>query len=117
MNSKPILTSGGYVLPGAEARALQRLGEQEGLSSESAEALSFLADGNFGGMTVLTRLAKANRVDVIDEIRRRGMRGAQIWVGYKNGYDQDLERFCAGVLAWDPRMIEAINERCDNKLV
>jgi hypothetical protein len=101
-----------------DPKTLRRIAE-EGTAENApvdVEALLELADGNFGGITVVTRLSKAARTDVIEQLRKKGMRGEQIWVGYKYGCNENLNAFARAVLAWDPIMLAAVNKRCDEKL-
>jgi hypothetical protein len=98
--------------------ALRRIAETGIPDSDPTvvEALLDLAQGNYGGMNVVTQLVKAERADVLEQIKKKNMRGEHIWVGFKDACEYDLNAFAKAVLTWDPKMLKIINKRCEDPI-
>ncbi len=71
-----------------------------------------ICKGNPGAMSVIIKLIDAAKFDVIEEIKEMGMRGCQIWIGYKDFCHEDIEDFASRVSKKDGDMIDLCNREC-----
>ena len=73
-----------------------------------------MAEGNNGAMTVLLTVMKEKGVQKMGELilflDDMNMRGAQIWMGYKDCCGCDIDKFIECVDKKDQEMIDKINE-------
>lgn len=75
-----------------------------------------MAEGNPGGINVMMDLMKANGtvtgLALILKLSEMNIRGSQIWVGFKDHCDQDLELFTEAIIDGDQMMVDTINREC-----
>lgn len=76
------------------------------------EDLVAMSEGNPGAVSVLAAILKDDDLGYITVLNLDDMniRGAQIWIGFKDVCDGDLEKFVEKVKSRDEAMIAAINE-------
>lgn len=87
--------------------------------SEDGDVMAMIvlmSEGNPGGATVMAELLKANSDEVglalIFKLAEMNIRGSQIWVGFKDHCDQDLELFMQAIIDGDQMMVDTINREC-----
>ena len=82
--------------------------EREALISRITE----LAEGNPGAMTVMTNLHKTQDDPefLFERLEELDLHGTYIWVGYKDGCDEDIEAFAQAVRDGDEAMLEPVEE-------
>ena len=71
-----------------------------------------MAEGNPGALKVLSEIVKEKGIDAFMSILHlddMNIRGAQIWLAYKDYCGQDLERLLEAAEARDPEMVAKIN--------
>ncbi len=72
-----------------------------------------MAEGNIGGLTVMTQIFKeigeAKGFIAILNMDDMNIRGPQIWVGFKDHCKENLEDFVQCIKDRDPAMIDTIN--------
>jgi hypothetical protein len=78
-----------------------------------------LAEGNPGALNVIMLLLNDNRgfIDLLS-LDDMNIRGPQIWIGYSDYCERNIEAFRAAVRARDPELVECINsEYADEQAV
>jgi hypothetical protein len=82
-----------------------------GLNMSIMEALILMSEGNPGAATVLAELAKREDGFIwILSLDDMNIRGTQIWVGYKDVCESNIEKFIEAIKKRDKKMIDYINE-------
>jgi len=80
---------------------------------EMTKLFSTMAEGSIGALTTLMEMYKSDpatatmNILLLDDMN---IRGTQIWVGYKDHCEQDMEKFVKAILDKDTNMIKCINE-------
>lgn len=72
-----------------------------------------MSEGNPGGLSVLTEILKKEPTDgffTILTLDDMNIRGTQIWIGYKDHCNSDLDVFIKAVKDRDQAMVDKINE-------
>ena len=76
------------------------------------DMLLLMSEGNLGAAIVLSRIM--NKYDAgamsIFDLDDMNIRGAQIWVAFKDVCNEDLDMLCEKLKKRDPSMVEAINK-------
>lgn len=90
----------------------QEVRDEINISSVTAlDLVSTMAEGNPGAVTVLVDLLKQpNGELLVFGLDDMNIRGTQIWVGYKNYCDCNVNKFVACISIRDHGMVEAINK-------
>jgi hypothetical protein len=81
------------------------------LNDTMLDIVTKMAEGNPGALSVLVEIIKRN--DIIDNILSlddMNIRGCQIWVGYKDYCNKDIEKFVSSIKNRDPLMVKTINK-------
>jgi hypothetical protein len=78
------------------------------------ELLTTMAEGNPGAINVLLKLVKDDPAGMflILDLDDMGLRGSQIWVAYKDGCMEDLEKLRAFCKSRDQKIINIVNQQC-----
>ena len=79
------------------------------------DTIVLMAEGNIGAVNVLTQILEKDdplAIFTILDLDDMGMRGPQIWVGYKDHCGQDIDRFIQAITSRDPAMVETVNRIC-----
>ena len=88
------------------------------LSDKMVDVIIKLSEGNPGAVTVLTALL-AEDYDrnflLILTLDDMNIRGSQIWVGFKDHCNSDMDWFKRAIATRDPDMVETINAACDGE--
>lgn len=86
------------------------------LSDSAVDIMVKMSEGNPGAITVLMQLMKEpiGLMDVLT-LDDMGIRGSQIWVGYKDYCKQDIVKFKEAIKVRDTAMIAVINAECPGK--
>ena len=73
-----------------------------------------MAEGNPGGLNVLIDLSHTmdDFFTYILSLDDMNIRGSQIWVGYKDYCNQNIDDFKNAIKARDPEMVRVINSVC-----
>ena len=74
-----------------------------------------MSEGNIGALTVLMGILKKSPREGFFSVLNlddMNIRGEQIWLGYKDFCNQDLDRFIECAKKRDKDMIETINKNC-----
>lgn len=82
------------------------------------DSLIELAEGNPGAASILARIAAQDGPSsVVDLLHLDDMniRGVQIWVGYKDHCNSDLDKFLELVRKRDPGLIATINRESGSR--
>lgn len=74
-----------------------------------------LAQGNLGALQVLTALANDHEYDTIEAIERDGLRGADIWVAFKDYAGGDRRKMGLGIEQQDPALWDLIRKERGTK--
>lgn len=85
------------------------------LHMSTQEVVATMSEGNPGGLRVLMDILKADPKEGVFDILSlddMNIRGPQIWVGFKDYCDEDLEKFRKAIKARDPNMVRTINREC-----
>ena len=84
--------------------------EKIGLQMPLMEVITIMSEGNPGALNVLCTLAKEdNGVILILDLDDMGMRGSQIWIEWKDGCGQDLEKFKEFCRSRDETVVSVVN--------
>ena len=86
--------------------------EEIDINGSVLDMLLLMSEGNLGAATVLSRIM--NKYDAgamsIFDLDDMNIRGAQIWVAFKDVCNEDLDMLCEKLKKRDPSMVEAINK-------
>ena len=82
-----------------------------GLNTSIAETLAIMSEGNPGALRVLCEVynGKIENLFLFLTLDDMNIRGWQIWVGYKDYCNQDLEKFIQAIRDRDSKMVDKIN--------
>ena len=84
-----------------------------GLHNKLPDLLFEMSEGNPGAISVLIGLQKDPlHLLTILHLDDMNIRGSQIWVGYKDCCDCDIDKFSEKVKARDQGMVDHINNEC-----
>ena len=86
-----------------------------GLGTPLFDVIDAMSEGNPGAIRVCCEIVKASPLDgfiTLLHLDDMGVRGSQIWVGFKDFANENLEDFVAAVFRRDPEMVRKINEQC-----
>jgi len=90
---------------------------QIGIADSIMDVLVKMAEGNPGAVTVMTQILKTRQEDgpaIISALNDMNIRGSQIWVGFKDHCNSNIDRFIKAINERDPTMVNTINEECYN---
>ena len=78
------------------------------------DLLLVMSEGNPGAIKVLYSLVKSgdSGLFLILDLDDMGLRGSQIWVAYKDGCGQDLERFKLFCRERNKEIVNLVNQQC-----
>lgn len=84
------------------------------ISGSTMDLLTTMSEGNPGAITVLMKMIEAGEENLILILGLDDMniRGSQIWVGYKDYCEENIETFLACVRDREQGMVDQINEEC-----
>jgi len=86
--------------------------EEINIDGSVLDMLLLMSEGNLGAATVLSQIM--NKYDAgalsIFNLDDMNIRGAQVWVAFKDVCNEDLDMFCERIKKRDPSMVEAINK-------
>ena len=92
------------------------------LSEDVLDIMIKMSEGNSGAATVLTALLAVADYDNYDKnfllvlnLDDMNIRGSQIWVGFKDHCNSDMDWFKRAIMARDPDMVETINAACEGE--
>jgi hypothetical protein len=93
--------------------------EKISLNDTMTEVLVKMSEGNPGAITVLTQmlLEDHNNFMFILHMDNMNMRGASIWIGYKDHCKEDIKVFIEAVKNRDKDMINTINRELGIEVV
>ena len=77
------------------------------------DVIAKMSEGNPGGLTVMMKIIENDPVcGVFDILHLDDMNiwGSQIWIGFKDYCNQDIDVFIEKIRARDPDMVKYINE-------
>ena len=89
--------------------------EPVNLSDSTQELFVKMSEGNPGALNVLMELLKRDdpaALMTLLSLDDMNMRGPQIWVGYKDHCESDIEIFAKAISDRDPEMIATVNSEC-----
>lgn len=85
--------------------------EEIDINKSVLDMLMLMAEGNMGAASVISQIM--NKYDAgsmcIFTLDDMNIRGVQIWVGYKDACEEDINTFCQRVKQRDPSLVKAIN--------
>ena len=84
--------------------------EEVSYTGTTMDLMVLMAEGNPGALSALIELSKGE-LGLIDILHLDDMnvRGSQIWLGYKDHCDGDIEKFRTCIRQRDPEMVSTIN--------
>jgi len=88
---------------------------REGIIIDSGlEMIVSMAEGNPGAATVMGQMLKLDRDNILHIISLDDMniRGQQVWVGYKDHCEENMDKFIEAIKARDSEMVDTINKNC-----
>ena len=75
-----------------------------------------MAEGNPGGITAMMSLIETNGAltgaALVLKLAEMNIRGGQIWVGFKDHCDSNIELFTQAIVDGDQMMVDTINREC-----
>jgi len=74
------------------------------------QVITKMAEGNIGALSVLTRILDVYGMDTILRLNEMNIRGAQVWVGFKDHCNQDLDLFAEELRKRSAFLVKVINE-------
>lgn len=80
------------------------------LNGSTMDALITMSEGNLGAMSVLADIVKAEKLVHLLNLDDMNIRGAQIWIGYKDHCGQNLKKFMQCLNNRDSDMVKTIND-------
>ena len=75
------------------------------------ETLVLMSEGNPGAATVLGNLSQTDPLLALG-LDDMNIRGQQVWVGYKDHCEEDMDKFIEAIKARDSEMVDTINKNC-----
>ena len=84
-----------------------------GANMNMSEIITTMTEGSPGALSVLMELIKDHVMGFMDVLSLDDMniRGEQIWLGYKDFSNMDLDKFKDNIKKRCPEMVALINER------
>ncbi len=82
------------------------------LHTSLEDVIVIMSEGNPGAINVLTQIVNKNFMKGIMDILGlddMNIRGAQIWIGYKDHCEQNIDRFIECIHSRDHTMVKTIN--------
>lgn len=88
--------------------------EKINLSTTTMDLIMQMSEGNPGALSVIVQLLKEGPMGLMDilNLDDMGMRGSQIWCGYKDHCKQDINAFRQALRDRDPAMVATVNASC-----
>jgi len=87
--------------------------EKINLTTNRIELLAIMGEGNPEALSVLIELLKRpDAIATLLHLDDMNIRGCQIWVGYKDYCNQDIDEFVAATQRRDDDMLQMINREC-----
>jgi len=83
-----------------------------GLETNQKELAAMMSEGNPGALSVICQIMKDGPMEfmmTILDLDDMNIRGSQIWLGYKDHCEEDIEKFIECVKGRDKDMVETIN--------
>lgn len=88
-----------------------RMRKKIGLGMSIIDVITTMSEGNMGALNALMSLAKdeLGMIYILD-LDDMGMRGAQIWIAFKDACGQDLEKFKTFCRERDQKIVDIVNQ-------
>jgi len=87
--------------------------EKIGMNMDTIELYVLMAEGNPGALNIMMQIKEKEGIGGMLSILGlddMNIRGTQIWIGYKDYCDQDLDKFIKCIKDRDMDMVECINK-------